>query len=95
MEIKKLKISDKKAIVILGAGASRGAKCFEGRINPAPLDADFFSVMQRVCHRHKDLKEFLEFVRAEFGAGSCPGMEELFTQLEALNTFHVGLKIAP
>lgn len=95
MRITKLNISNKKAIVILGAGASRGAKCFEGVMNPAPLDADFFSTMQRVCHHDSRLEQFLEFVRAEFGAGACPGMEELFTQLEALARFHDGLKIKP
>lgn len=95
MRISKLSIPNKKAIVILGAGASRGAKCFEGVLNPAPLDADFFSIMQRVCHHDARLGRFLEFVRTEFGAGSCPGMEELFTQLEALARFHGDLKIKP
>jgi len=82
MRITKLSIRNKTAIVILGAGASRGAKCFEGAMNPAPLDADFFSIMQRVCHLEARLERFLEFVRAEFGSGSCPGMEEMFTQLK-------------
>jgi hypothetical protein len=95
MRIKKLNIEDKKATVILGAGASRGAKCFEEVMNPAPLDADFFTIMQRVCHHDPRLEKFLEFVRAEFGAGASPGMEELFTQLEALARFHDGLKIKP
>ena len=94
MQITQLKIPNKRATVILGAGASRGAKCFEDAMNPAPLDADFFRIMQRVCHLDAKLEQFLQFVREEFGAGTCPGMEELFTQLEALARFHEGLKIS-
>ncbi|MEI7899630.1 MAG: hypothetical protein WCK89_05220 [bacterium] len=94
MQIKQLGIPNKQAIIILGAGASRGAKCFEDKLNPAPLDADFFSIMQRVCHYEPELKQFLDFVRSEFGAGSSPGMEEVFTQLEALARFSIDLKIA-
>ncbi len=93
MRINKLGISNKKATVILGAGASRGAKCFENTLLPAPLDADFFAVMQRVQHNEKLLSDFLEFLRAEFGDGACPRMEELFTQLEALEEFHANLQI--
>jgi hypothetical protein len=93
MRINKLGITNKKATVILGAGASRGAKCFENSILPAPLDADFFALMQRVQHKEKSLSKFLEFLRAEFGEGSCPRMEELFTQLEALDEFHQDLQI--
>lgn len=81
------------ATVILGAGASRGAKCFENNLLPAPLDTDFFAVMQRVQHKEKLLSDFLEFVRTEFGDGACPRMEELFTQLEALDEFHTNLQI--
>lgn len=95
MRIPKLKVTNRKTLVILGAGASRGAHCFESAMNPAPLDADFFGIMQRVCHQNQSLEKFLEFVRLEFGAGSSPGMEELFTQLEALARFHSGLKISP
>jgi hypothetical protein len=95
MRISKLDVSNRKALVILGAGASRGAQCFENVMNPAPLDADFFGIMQRLCSRDQKLAKFLEFVRFEFGAGSSPGMEELFTQLEALARFHGGLKISP
>jgi hypothetical protein len=93
MRINKLGVTNKKATVILGAGASRGAKCFVNNLLPAPLDADFFAVMQRVQHKEKILSDFLEFVRTEFGDGACPKMEELFTQLEALEEFHSNLQI--
>lgn len=37
----------------------------------------------------------MNFVRQELGEGARPRMEEFFTQLEALNDFHVNLKISP
>lgn len=93
MRIDKLGVS-KRAVVILGAGASRGAKCFEASLLPAPLDADFFAIMQRVQHKDATLGQFLEFLRTEFGDDARPRMEELFTQLEALEEFHTTLKVA-
>src|ERR1043166_6718211 len=95
MRINELGITNKKATVILGAGAARGAKCFDNSLLPAPLDADFFALMQRVQHKEKLLSDFLGFLRGEFGEGACPRMEELFTQLEALEEFHSNLRITP
>lgn len=95
MRIPGLDIQRKKAVVILGAGASRGASCFQDSLLPPPLDTDFFSLLERVQHRDRDLKQLLEFVKGEFGEVSFPRMEELFTQLEALSEFHENLNITP
>jgi hypothetical protein len=85
MRIPGLKVARKKAVVILSAGASRGASCFRDSINPAPLDADFFSLMERIQHRDVGLPKLLEFVKTEFGEHSFPRMQEMFTQIEALS----------
>jgi hypothetical protein len=92
MRIDRLGVN-KKATVILGAGASRGASCFNNSLLPAPLDADFFRLMQRVEHKSPLLADFMRFIRTEFGDGACPRMEELFTQLEGLEEFHNTLNI--
>ena len=93
MRIPGLDIKRKKAVVILGAGASRGASCFQNSLLPSPLDTDFFMLLERVQHLDYSLKQLLEFVKAEFGESFFPRMEEFFTQLEALSEFHENLKI--
>ena len=95
MRIPGLNIRSKKAVVILGAGASRGAVCFRDKLLPPPLDTDFFSLLERVQHQEPDLRQLLEFVKREFGEASFPRMEELFTQIEALSEFHENLNIRP
>lgn len=93
MRISGLGIDQKKAVVILGAGASRGAQCFKNSLLPAPLDTDFFSLMEHVQHHDDSLRDLLSFVKSEFGENAFLRMEELFTQLEALSEFHEHLKI--
>lgn len=86
---------DKKALVILGAGASRGASCFEGATHLPPLDTDFFARMELLQSQSARVRGVLEFLKEEFGAEYRPRMEEYFTQLEGLNTFHSSLNITP
>jgi hypothetical protein len=94
MKLEKLCI-DKQANVILGAGASRGASCFETMWAQSPLDADFFDQVDRLkglpaCN---ELHDIAEFARDEFGASDGLLMEPFFTQLESLNEFYSELKI--
>ena len=86
---------DKKALVILGAGASRGASCFEGQTHVPPLDTDFFARMELLQNQSARVRGVLEFLKEQFGAEYRPRMEEYFTQLEGLNTFHSALNITP
>lgn len=98
MQISQLGITkNKKTVVILGAGASRGAGCFRAAAYSSPLDADFFAQMQKVAHRDELMSNFLTFLREEFGTGQLPRMEELFTQLEALDRFYskIGRNVGP
>lgn len=72
------------AVVILGAGASRGAS-FTGQDAGGPLpplDADFFHQLERLPHRSRRQRRLLEFVEAEFGS-SARSMENVFSQLMA------------
>ena len=59
------------SLIILGAGATRGCSFVDAKHNPCvpPLDADFFSQLQRVENpKHKDLiGEVLSDVIGLFG----------------------------
>lgn len=81
MTIKQLGIN-KEATVLLGAGASRGASPFHDAMVPAPLDTDFFQLMEMIRHREPELGVFLKSVRDEIGNGSYPRMEEWFSRIE-------------
>lgn len=94
LRIQKLGV-DKTANVILGAGASRGASCFDKTWAQSPLDADFFEQADRLKNTKEGgvLSELISFARTEFGASEALLMEPFFTQLESLNEFHTSLKI--
>lgn len=77
-------------MVVLGAGASRGASfCTPGRQVLPPLDADFFRLAQHLDEGvyNRFAKPVLEFLRDEYGARSLPTLEEVFTQLEGFDRF--------
>lgn len=95
MNIPALGIKKQRAVVILGAGASRGSSKFKNSLTPAPLDGDFFKILERLQHNDANLKGLLQFIREEFGKGNYPAMEAVFTQLEALARFHKNLNITP
>jgi hypothetical protein len=90
MNIPKLGIAYKKGTVILGAGATRGASCFEGKLLTPPLDADFFARVQALDLLKEDaqIQDLLDFVRSEFDPAMGMPMERFFTQVEALDDFH-------
>ena len=94
MKIRKLSV-DKVANVILGAGASRGATCFDGTWAQSPLDADFFDQIDRLKNTTdgRILSDLVAFARTEFGSADRLSMEPFFTQLESLDEFHRTLKI--
>lgn len=95
MNIPKLNLNIKKATIILGAGASYGASCFENKRVSAPLDADFFRRVQflDLAKDNDDLQELLEFIRSEFDPTLRMPMEKFFTQIEALDDFYTTAKI--
>jgi len=81
--------TDRKTVVVLGAGASRGASFVGGHGVQPPLDADFFTQAQRLTGTlTADDKALFQFIREEFGIASFPTLETFFTQVEAVNRFH-------
>jgi hypothetical protein len=95
MNIKKLGLDKKQATIILGAGASYGASCFENKRVSAPLDADFFRCVQSLDYLRKDnnIQNLLKFIRSEFDPNLRMPMEKFFTQIEALDHFYTTAKI--
>jgi hypothetical protein len=75
-------------VVVLGAGASRGAEFVEkGRPRCLPpLNADFFTQLQRInTVRHQDtVKSVLDDVLTLHGPNFALTLEQYFTQLEAM-----------
>lgn len=79
-----------RSVVVLGAGASRGASfCGPGRQVLPPLDADFFRQAQALDEKTygKYAKPVLEFLRSDYGARTLPTLETVFTQLEGFERF--------
>jgi SIR2-like domain len=79
-----------RSVVVLGAGASRGASFVQpGRQVLPPLDADFFRQAQQLDEAAyaEHARPVLEFIRDEYGIGSVPTLEALFTQLEGFDRF--------
>lgn len=85
----------RKALVVLGAGASRGAE-FVQRMTGAlpPLDADFFQQLSRL-RESKPSAQLLEFVRSEYGHGAGLSMEQFFSEADYTKRFHAELKVDP
>ena len=84
----------RKTLVVLGAGASRGASFVRGahKARP-PLDLDFFSELQRLGHVG-NVRELLKFVRGEFGTNLSLSMEEFFSQVEYMDRFQRKVNIS-
>ena len=81
---------DLRSVIILGAGATRGANFDAGRapwIKP-PLDADFFEQVQRLQEsHHQDAAEKLsDIARRHFGAPQSVGLEDFLNFATATDT---------
>ncbi|MFH0962395.1 MAG: SIR2 family protein [Planctomycetota bacterium] len=74
------------AVIVLGAGATRGCSFVHPTANPClpPLDGDFFTQLQRVLDRkHQDLiHDVMADVVEMFGPNFDVTMETVFTTLE-------------
>lgn len=72
------------AVVILGAGASRGGSFVATETGAIPpLDADFFLQLERLPRRSVSQRELLSFLSREFGPAGSRSMENVFSQLIA------------
>lgn len=83
-----------KRVVVLGAGASRGASTSSGKLCQPPLNADFFTQLQRIVSpKHLDkVTSVVDDIVKLFGPNFNLTMEEYFTQLESMATMS---RIAP
>jgi hypothetical protein len=90
-----LKIShigfDKPTVVVLGAGATRGASFVEGHAGVLPpLDSDFFTQAQRLSSSKpkKLLRDLINDVVSVFGTNFNLTMEGYLTQIEHLKNVY-------
>jgi hypothetical protein len=78
-------------LVVLGAGATRGAKFQSPGFVPMcdpPLNADFFTQLQRItgpARRRELVEKVMKDVVGLFGANFSLTLEDYFTQLEFLS----------
>jgi hypothetical protein len=73
----------KGRVLLLGAGASRGADFgFRPPCDP-PLNRDFFTQLQRITQKHDALvRKVMRDVVELFGPNFTLALEDYFTQLE-------------
>lgn len=78
----------REVVVIVGAGATRGAHFVApGTVCKPPVDADFFTLLRSsgMCHE-PDVHKLLEFVEREFGTLRV-GMESFYSQASLYDRF--------
>lgn len=83
-----------KRVIVLGAGTTKGASTSTGKTVQPPLNADFFTQVQRITTpKHvKNVRAVMADVVELFGPNFSLTMEEYFTQLES---FAIMSSLAP
>lgn len=73
-------------LIVIGAGATRGATTSRDRTCLPPLNADFFTQLQRISNpKHQEsVTDVIEDVIDLFGPNFKLTMEDYFTQLESI-----------
>jgi len=95
MNLKDLGIDGRrrKTLVVLGAGASRGASFVtDDTLLLPPLDSDFFQQVARM-HDFEAARRPIEFVRSEYGREVGLSMEQFFSEADYTNRFHTSLNV--
>lgn len=90
MNLAELGLGNPRSVVVLGAGASRGATfANQARVSP-PLDSDFFEQVRRMPEGSLTAadRDLLSYLGEEYGVGQDPTLETLFTQVSAIDRFH-------
>lgn len=96
MKLPELGLHERKTLVVLGAGATRGSSFAEQSAVPPPLDRDFFQILQMSSTgRSAAGRKLLEHVRRFYGPALDVGMETVFNNLDAAATFHQELNVGP
>ena len=85
----------RKTLLVLGAGASRGASF---AIDPTsilpPLDLDFFQQISRMSSSESAAR-LLTFIRSEYGHEVGLSMEQFFSEADYTDRFHNELNVDP
>ena len=82
-----------KTLILLGAGASRGASFATDESKPLPpLDLDFFQQLARLDSTDES-RRLLEFVRSEYQHEVGLSMEQFFSEADYTNRFHQDLNV--
>lgn len=95
-----LKGRSRRTLVILGAGATRGAS-FVDDTSPEPLpplDLDFFQQIARMSpgkSSKSEAEKLLNFAREEFGSEIGLSMEEFLSEIEYTDRFHREFNVDP
>lgn len=85
----------RKTLLVLGAGASRGASFVKKEVGVLPaLDVDFFQQISRL-RDSEAASRLLEFVRMEYGHEAGLSMEQFFSEADYTDRFHSVLKVGP
>lgn len=83
----------RKTLIVLGAGASRGASFVQDETLPLPpLDRDFFQQLARMPDS-SDTRHLLEFVRSEYRHEVGLSMEKFFSEADYTDRFHHELNV--
>jgi hypothetical protein len=94
MNLKSLGVGTPRTVVVLGAGASRGAS-FVGTVGVLPpLDADFFEQARRLPPKVQTAegRSLLHFLHETRGVGADPTLETFFTEMSAVDRLHTDFK---
>jgi hypothetical protein len=84
---------NRKTLVVLGAGASRGASFVKDLSLPLPpLDLDFFQQLARMPSSDES-RHLLEFLRSEYPNEVGLSMEQFFSEADYTDKFHHELKL--
>ena len=95
MRFTRLGFGNCRTVVVLGAGATRGASFvggLEGKGPIPPLDTDFFCQLEMLRHE-SEVEPLMRFCRKEFGPREVVRMEAFFTQIEFANLLLRGLAV--
>jgi hypothetical protein len=83
----------RKTLVILGAGASRGASFIQGNVDVLPpLDLDFFQQISRL-NGCVEAEKLIAFVREEYSHELRLSMEKFFSEVDYTHRFHDELSV--
>jgi len=94
MKLKELGLhgGQRKTLVILGAGAPRGASFVKSRTGVLPpLDLDFFQQAARI-NGNDSAEWLLGFVREEYPNEFRLSMEQFFSEADYANRYHSELR---